>query len=74
MHTVVFLRKLEKSLKPLVRAVCLYEAVALSLPKNPYTPPLSVIMHKHKWFMGSFLIILGAHAWWLEIEEKVNDS
>lgn len=66
MNYVVQLRKAEKSARPLVRAVCIYEFVALTLPKNRYTPPLSVIFNKHKWLLPVFGGLLAAHVWWLE--------
>jgi len=67
MSPVVYqtLRTIEKrSATPLI-GVCLYEAVALGLP-NRRTPPLTKLLHKHKWALPAFCGLIIVHVWFYD--------
>lgn len=66
MNYVTSLRKIEKAAKPVVRMICIYEFVALTAPKNKYTPTVSSLLNRHKWLMPVFFGTIAAHAWWLD--------
>lgn len=67
MNFVRLLRNVEKSLKVPLAVTCAYEAVALSAPKNKYTPPICYVINRHKWLFPLFCGALGVHIWWLEV-------
>lgn len=61
------MRNVERSLKGPLAALCAYEAVALTAPKNRYTPPICHVISRHKWLFPLFCGALGVHIWWLEV-------
>lgn len=65
-YVVKGLRKLERSARPLVQFACAYEFIALTLPKNRFTPPVSVVLNKYKWLMPMLFGAISAHVWYLE--------
>lgn len=66
MNLTPALRHVERRLKPVVQILCAYEVIALALPRNPYTPPISVVVNRHKWIMPVVIPAVIAHCWWLE--------
>ena len=52
---------------PLV-GVCVYEAVALTC-RNKHTPPISVLLNRHKWLFLVFCGALGLHIWFYEEDD-----
>jgi hypothetical protein len=59
------LRSVEKRAEVPVIALCLYEATSLMF-RHRYAPPLSVLMHKHKWALPVFCGIVGVHVWFYD--------
>lgn len=59
------LRTVERRSTFPLAVACLYEAVALSFP-NRYTPPITVLAHRHKWVFPVFSAVLGLHVWFAE--------
>ncbi len=62
------LRFIEKrSTAPLIGG-CVYEAIALTFP-NSWTPPLTVLLNRHKWVFPLFVGLLGVHIWCYEVAD-----
>lgn len=57
------LRAVERQVPVPLTCLCVYEAAALTV-RSKYIPPLSVVMHKHKWTFPLVCGVLGAHVWY----------
>jgi len=59
------LRAIEKRAEVPVIGICLYEAASLIF-RRKYAPPLSVVMHRHKWVLPVVCGIVGVHVWFYD--------